>query len=74
MLYGAWCILEQAIIAKRRAEEVGPDHYDYDFYVGKVYSARYYLNNVVPQVWTTADIIKAGDASALEIPLAAFDY
>jgi len=74
MLYGAWCILEQGIIAKRRAEEVGPDHYDYDFYVGKVYSARYYLNNVVPQVWTIADIIKAGDASALEIPLAALDY
>jgi len=74
MLYGAWCILEQALIAQRRAEEVGPDHYDYDFYVGKVCSARYYLNNVVPQVWTIADIIKAGDASALEIPLAAFDY
>ncbi|HOQ10381.1 MAG TPA: acyl-CoA dehydrogenase [Syntrophomonadaceae bacterium] len=74
MVYGAWCILEQAMIAKRRAEEVGPDHYDYDFYFGKVCSARYYLNNVVPQVMTIADIIKGGDTSALDIPLTAFDY
>lgn len=74
MVYGAWCILEQALIANKRAEEVGADHYDYEFYIGKVYSARYYLNNVVPQVWSIADIVKEGDASALEIPLGSFDY
>jgi len=74
IVYGAWCILDQAMIAKKRAEEVGPEHYDYDFYTGKVYSARYYLYNVVPQVWTIADIVKEGDASALEIPAGAFDY
>lgn len=74
MVYGAWCILEQALIAQKRAEETGPDHFDYDFYIGKVYSARYYVNNVVPQVWTIADIVKEGDASALEIPLKSFDF
>ena len=74
MLFGAWCILEQALIAQKRAEELGADHFDYDFYVGKVYSARYFLNNVVPQVWTIADIVKEGDTSALDIPLGAFDY
>jgi alkylation response protein AidB-like acyl-CoA dehydrogenase len=74
MVYGAWCILEQGMIAKKRAEELGPDHFDYDFYIGKVYSARYYLNNVVPQVWTIADIVKEGDTSALDIPVSSFDY
>ncbi len=74
MVYGAWCILEQGLIASKRAAELGPDHYDYDFYIGKVYSARYYLNNVVPQVWAIAEIVKEGDSSALEIPLASFDY
>lgn len=74
IVYGAWCILEQALIANRRAEEVGPDHYDYEFYIGKVYSARYYLNNVVPKVWNIAEVVKDGDASAIEIPLGSFDY
>ena len=40
----------------------------------RVYSARYYVNNVIPQVWLTADIVKEGDDSALQIPLGAFDY
>ena len=65
---------EQGMIALKRAEEVGPDHYDYEFYMGKVYSARYFLNNVVPKVWSIADMVKDGDASAIEIPLGAFDY
>ncbi len=74
ILYGAWCILEQALIAQKRADEVGEDHFDYEFYIGKVYSARYYLNNVVPRVWNIAEIVKDGDASAIEIPEGAFDY
>ncbi|MFY9323186.1 MAG: acyl-CoA dehydrogenase [Syntrophomonadaceae bacterium] len=74
IVYGAWCILEQAMIAKKRAEEVGEDHYDYEFYIGKVYSAKYYVNNVVPQVWSIAEIIKDGDDSALQVPLGSFDY
>lgn len=74
MVYGAWCILEQGIIAKKRAEELGPDHFDYEFYTGKVYSAKYFLNNVVPMVWATAEIVKEGDDSALQIPEGAFDF
>ena len=74
IVYGAWCILEQAMIAQKRAEEVGKEHYDYDFYIGKVYSAKYYISNVVPQVWSIAEIVKEGDDSALEIPAGAFDY
>ena len=74
MLYGAWTLLDMALIANKRAEELGADHYDYNFYIGKVMSARYYLKNVVPTVWSIAEVVKTGDSSALEIPDAAFDY
>ncbi|WP_054693024.1 acyl-CoA dehydrogenase [Syntrophomonas palmitatica] len=74
IVYGAWCILDQALIAQKRAAELGPDHYDYDFYAGKVCTAKFYLNNIVPQVWAIAEIVKEGDNSALEIPLGAFEY
>ncbi len=73
-LFAGRCILDQALLAAKKAEELGPDHYDYNFYVGKVMSAKYYLRNVVPNVWAVAEIVKDGDRSALDIPLEAFDY
>ncbi|CFY01425.1 Acyl-CoA dehydrogenase/oxidase C-terminal [Syntrophomonas zehnderi OL-4] len=73
-LYAGRCILDQAVLASRKAQELGPDHYDYNFYIGKIMSAKYYLRNVVPNVWAVADIIKDGDCSALDIPIGAFDY
>lgn len=73
-LYGARLILDQALIADKKAKELGPDHYDYNFYVGKVAAASYYLFNVVPNVWMLADIIELGDKTAIEIPLEAFEY
>jgi hypothetical protein len=73
-LYAGRCILDQAILADKKAKEVGPEHYDYNFYLGKVLSARYYLLNVVPNVWVLTDIVELGDRSALEIPVEAFDY
>lgn len=73
-LYAGRCILDQALVAMQKAKEVGADHYDYNFYIGKVLSAKYYLRNVVPNVMMTANIVKDGDSSALDIPLEAFDY
>ncbi|NLB52846.1 MAG: acyl-CoA dehydrogenase [Syntrophomonadaceae bacterium] len=73
-LFAGYCILDQAVLAAKKAEEVGPDHYDYNFYVGKVLAAKYYLRNVVPNVWAVAEIVKDGDRSAIDVPLEAFDY
>jgi alkylation response protein AidB-like acyl-CoA dehydrogenase len=73
-LFAGYCIFDQALLAAKRAQEVGEDHYDYPFYSGKVAAARYYLRNVVPNVWATAEIVKDGDSSALDIDLRAFDY
>jgi len=74
IVYGSWCLLEQALIAQKRAAEVGADHFDYDFYMGKVYTAKFYVNNIIPTVWAIAEVVKDGDDSALQIPIGAFEY
>jgi hypothetical protein len=73
-LYAGSLILDQAIIADKKAREIGCDHYDYEFYCGKIASAKYYLCNVVPNVMNTAVILKHADASAIDIPIGAFEY
>ncbi|MGS0765719.1 acyl-CoA dehydrogenase [Syntrophomonas curvata] len=73
-LYAGTCILDQALLADRKAKEVGPGHFDYNFYVGKVAAARYYVRNVVPNAWNVAEIVIDGDTSSLDVPLEAFDY
>jgi len=73
-LYCGRLILDQALLADKKAKEVGADHYDYEFYTGKVLAARYYLRNVVPNVWAVAEIVKDGDTSVLDIPIGAFEY
>lgn len=73
-LYGAYCLLDQALIAKKRMEELGPDHYDYNFYYGKVLSCRFYVGNVLPNVWNVRDIVLYGDDSVIEAPSEIFDY
>ncbi|MEN6394323.1 MAG: acyl-CoA dehydrogenase, partial [Anaerolineaceae bacterium] len=73
-LYGGYLILDQALLADRKAKELGPEHYDYSFYTGKIAAARYYLMNVVPNVEITAKIIADGDESALDIAVESFEY
>ncbi len=73
-LYAGRQLLDQAVLAAKRAEEIGPDHYDYNFYNGKVASARYYLRNVMPNVWNLAEIIIDGDTSSIDVPVEVFEY
>jgi hypothetical protein len=73
-LFSGRCILDQALLAAQKARELGEEHYDYNFYIGKVAAARYYLRNVVPNVWAVAELVQDGDTSALDIPLEAFEY
>lgn len=67
-------ILDQAVLADKKAKEVGGEHYDYKFYTGKVAAARYYLHNVVPNVWAVAEMVVDGDSSALDVPAEVFEY
>jgi hypothetical protein len=60
------CLLEQALIARKRIEELGEAHHDYNFYYGKLLSAQYYLRNVVPNVWSVMEIVQEADTSVLD--------
>ncbi|AFM24840.1 acyl-CoA dehydrogenase [Desulfomonile tiedjei] len=73
-LYCGYLLMDQALIASSRMKELSPDNHDYNFYLGKVLSARYYLNNVVPNVWHVAELIEIGDTSVLDAPDAVFDF
>ncbi|NLW43589.1 MAG: acyl-CoA dehydrogenase [Syntrophomonadaceae bacterium] len=73
-VYGGYCLLDQALIALKRMKELGPDHYDYNFYYGKLLSTKYYLRNVVPYVWYIAELVKDGDTSVIDAPPEIFEY
>jgi hypothetical protein len=66
--------MDQAVIASQRMVELGKEHYDYPFYLGKVLSTRFYHNNAVPNVWHIAELMKIGDSSVLEAPDEIFEY
>jgi len=71
-IYCGKVLLDMALVAQKKINELGTDHYDYAFYQGKVAAARFFLQNIVPEVETTLAIIKAGDTSVLELEEKAF--
>ncbi len=73
-LYCGYLLMDQAVIAKKQINELGESHYDYKFYLGKLFSARWYLNNAVPNVWHIAELIQLGDMSVINAPLDIFEY
>lgn len=70
-----WCgtlIADMAKVAQDKINELGKEHWEYSYYQGKVFSARYYIKNVLTQIESLKTIIKAADTSALEFPEEAF--
>ncbi len=67
-LFAAESILDQALLAQRKIDELGVEHHDYTYYVGKINAAKYFINNILPAVYTRTDMIKEADRSALECP------
>ncbi len=65
-------ILEQALVAQKKIDELGSDHYDYPFYNGKVNAAKYFVRNIVPNIFRTLEVVKEGDTSVLDIVEDAF--
>lgn len=64
----AECLMEQAIIAAKRLEELPEGDYECGYYKGKIASARYYISQVLPSAFMLTDLIKAADASVFECP------
>ena len=60
---------DAAIVAEtERTQDDEQSQDEFDFYAGKVMSAKFYVNFILPQADAIAQIIKSGDRSALDIP------
>ncbi|WP_347491214.1 acyl-CoA dehydrogenase [Desulfoscipio sp. XC116] len=67
-LFAGEAILDQALLAGRKIAELGLDHHDYNYYMGKIATARYFINNILPNVYMLTDLIKNADKSAIQCP------
>ncbi len=67
MLVCGKLMLDQALLAAKKLAELGDDHYDANFYKGKIATAKFYVLNVVPGIFGTAKAIKAADTSSIDI-------
>ena len=71
-IYGAKLLLEHALIAQKKIDEIGKDHFEYPYYAGKIASAKFFAHNLLPNVGMILRVIKEGDNSVMEIPEASY--
>ena len=67
MVYCGMLLLDQGILAKQKLDEVGDDSFDANFYKGKIASARFYVLNEVPKVFSMEENFKSSDVSVIEL-------
>lgn len=67
MVYCGMLLLDQALLAARKLAELGDEHFDASFYKGKIASARFYILNEVPQIFSIEKTIKVGDHTAVDV-------
>lgn len=69
----AHLLLEQGVIAEEaRTQEDTQSQAEFDFYAGKVMSAKYFANYCLPHLFARCRAIESADRSALDIPDAGF--
>jgi len=71
-VYCGKLLLSQAILAASKLAELGDDHFDANFYKGKIASAKFYIMNHVTDVFGFEKAMKAGDKSSIDIAEASF--
>ena len=71
-VYCGKLLLSQAILSAQKLAELGDDHFDANFYKGKIASAKFYIMNHVADIFGYEKAMKAGDKSAIDIPEEAF--
>ncbi len=64
----AHMLLEQAEIARNKLKGPGITESDALFYKGKIYTARYFAHNILPNVFARAKALHYEDTSAIDIP------
>ncbi len=66
-VYCGKLLLSQALLAAKKLAELGEDHFDANFYKGKIASAKFYIMNHVTDIFGFEKSMKAGDKSAIDI-------
>ncbi|KUG05221.1 acyl-coa dehydrogenase [hydrocarbon metagenome] len=66
-VYCGKLMLDQALLAARKLAELGEDHFDANFYKGKIATAKFYIMNHVPEIFGYHKAMKAGNRSAIDI-------
>ena len=64
----AECLMEQALIAKAKLDDISADAVDAAFYKGKIAGARYYINNILPNAFLATEVIKNEDDTVMTCP------
>lgn len=67
MLYCSRLIMDQGLLANKQLNEIGERHPDAKFYKGKIASARFYIKNVLPEIFVIRKVFEIGDTSAIDI-------
>jgi len=68
----AHLLLEQGVIASEKLKGVKEDHVDYDFYQGKIATARFFAMNFLPNIKGRRRIVEMKDLTAVKMPEAYF--
>ncbi len=66
-VYCGKLMLDQGVLAARKLAEIGDDHFDANFYKGKIASSKFYVMNVVPEVFGYEKAMKAADTSSIDL-------
>ena len=61
----SWLFLWQSTVAQKALDD-GAGPADQNYYRGKLATARFYLNNELPYLHATAQILKKGERTALD--------
>jgi len=61
-----WLLLESAAVASRAIGKIDEGDPDYSFYKGKIISTRFFINNILPDVFSKAEILESEDMSIME--------
>ncbi len=67
MIYCAMLIMDQGLLAASKLEDLDDGHFDANFYKGKIASAKFYVMNVLPQIFSIKKIFAAGDTTAVDM-------
>jgi len=68
MTLGGKLILSQGVLAAKKLAELGDDHYDASFYKSKIATAKFFVMNVVPNIFGILKAMKLADTSAVDMP------